>query len=111
MYYTILLKIEQRKKLIQNKVQMRFWNNDINCFGDFADDVYLNSLYEKLENMIKKDNLVKKRKERMGYTIKELSFRYNIPLDTLENRIYNLRWSIERSIMTPIDYKKGVIHK
>lgn len=110
MYESIIVKIEERKKQIQNKVQMRFWNNDISCSGDYADDIYLNKLYEKLERLIKNDEFVQRQREKRGETLKELSRRYNISLNTLENRVYNLRWSIDRALTTPIDTTKKVIH-
>lgn len=102
MYETIILKIERRKFEIKNMLTARYWGLEIDCGADFAEDVYLNNLYEKLENIIKNEAFIKKQREKKGETLKQLSIRYNIPLNTLENRVYNLRWSIERSLTTPI---------
>lgn len=110
MYETIIIKIEERKLEIQNMSKTRYWGLEFDCGAEFSNDIYLNNLYNKLERLATHEEYMRQQKLKKGDTLKSLAVRYNIPLNSLENRIYNLRWSIERALTTPIDTSKRVIH-
>lgn len=61
MYETIIIKIEERKLQIRNRLQTKYWGLEFDCGSDYAEDSYLNELFVKLEYFVfNEQKIVKK---------------------------------------------------
>lgn len=95
-------KIELRKRFIEFDSFIKNHGATYDLTTDFANDDEINELYNQLEEYLP---LKFENTEGKYLTITEMSKQYNINESTLRTRLIRYKWTVEKTINTPIKRK------
>lgn len=102
LFKEIMSKIELRKRFIEFDSFVKNHGATYDLTTDFANDDEINKLYKQLEEYLP---LKFENTEGKYLTITEMSKQYNINESTLRTRLIRYKWTVEKTINTPIKRK------